>query len=496
MNNTQGSTTSVSYTNRDIQQIRKYLVNLVHQLTDDWTDFNESDVGMVLIELMAGYADMMGFYLDKQALECYIDSVKQRKNGMSILQLVNYRLHMMNSAVTTGRFTLDQAYDRRILIPRYTQVSASLGATEKIYYATDVDTYILPGEITKDITLRQGVVTESYISVADMMNSQKITILADNVAADSVSMELNGEQWEYVEDVLLDEQPGPKFSVFEDKNCRAYLLFHNTYKDYLPTDTTLRAKITYLVTLGKEGSVAAGAISKIEDPIYDGQSNIADRIEITNVDQASGGSDRETLDEARIQAPKTFAMLGKAIILEDFKTMADGLPGVLVSQAVDWSIEDSKWVSAPYQVNLYIVPEEGTECSDAQLREIEDYFNNADNRRTLASVSTTVMTAVYKDVDIIGTVYARVSEDELVSLKTEIEEALKEEYAPQNLSFGTAINPSNVYSFIESLNDKISYCELSSPSVGNNLEYVEFPRLNTVDITVKRLSSFDSLSNN
>ena len=57
------------YTGRDIQDLRDYLVNQVMSLTDQWTDFNESDVGMVLIELIAGLGDMLGFYLDKQTLE-------------------------------------------------------------------------------------------------------------------------------------------------------------------------------------------------------------------------------------------------------------------------------------------------------------------------------------------------------------------------------------------------------------------------------------------
>ena len=54
------------YTSRDAQEIRKYLISLINTLTDDWSDFNESDIGVALIELMAGVADMQGFYLDRR----------------------------------------------------------------------------------------------------------------------------------------------------------------------------------------------------------------------------------------------------------------------------------------------------------------------------------------------------------------------------------------------------------------------------------------------
>ena len=106
------------YTSRDIQDIRNYLIDRIMELTDKWTDFNESDTGMVLVELMAGLADMLGFYLDKSTLECYITSVKQRKNGAGILALIGYKMKMTNSCVTTGRFVLPKVYEEDVVIPR------------------------------------------------------------------------------------------------------------------------------------------------------------------------------------------------------------------------------------------------------------------------------------------------------------------------------------------------------------------------------------------
>ena len=52
------SNNTLSYTNRDIVSIRKELINAIPKLTDKWTDFNESDLGITLIELMAGVQDM------------------------------------------------------------------------------------------------------------------------------------------------------------------------------------------------------------------------------------------------------------------------------------------------------------------------------------------------------------------------------------------------------------------------------------------------------
>ncbi|HRT96263.1 MAG TPA: baseplate J protein, partial [Planctomycetota bacterium] len=56
----------VNYTNKDYEAIRQELVQRIPTITDRWTDFNESDLGMVLLELFCGLGDMLLFYLDNQ----------------------------------------------------------------------------------------------------------------------------------------------------------------------------------------------------------------------------------------------------------------------------------------------------------------------------------------------------------------------------------------------------------------------------------------------
>jgi hypothetical protein len=52
---------------KDYESIRQELLAKVPQLTDRWTDFNPSDLGVVLLELFCGVGDMLSYYLDAQA---------------------------------------------------------------------------------------------------------------------------------------------------------------------------------------------------------------------------------------------------------------------------------------------------------------------------------------------------------------------------------------------------------------------------------------------
>ncbi len=66
---------SVAYTNKDYESLRRELLARVPQLTDRWTDFNASDLGVVLLELFCGVGDMLTYYLDAQAAEAFLQTL-------------------------------------------------------------------------------------------------------------------------------------------------------------------------------------------------------------------------------------------------------------------------------------------------------------------------------------------------------------------------------------------------------------------------------------
>ncbi|MCM1220755.1 MAG: baseplate J/gp47 family protein [Lachnospiraceae bacterium] len=470
------------YTSRDIQDIRNYLIDKIMELTDKWTDFNESDTGMVLVELMAGLGDMLGFYLDKSTLECYITSVKQRKNGVGMLSLINYKMRMTNSCVTTGRFILPKIYDQDVTIPRYTQVTAVLADKSEVKFATQYEVVIPAGTQQIDVPLIQGVVTRSYVKVSDLKNNQKIQLLANDIAAGSMIITINGEEWQEIPDVVIDDVPGPKYSLFETKECKPYVHFHNSYQKYLPSDESIKAEFLYLTSLGSKGRIKEGMISRVDSSIKAGNVDIATSVEVTNIEPSSGGSERETLDEARVQAPKTLAMLGKAIILEDYHDMAVGIPGVLKCSALDWSVENGRYVQQPYVVKLYIIPTDTVEPSTEQLTEIKAYF---DDHRVPSSMTVEVYPANYNVVDVVARVYANVAAKNKESLRSRIESRIKDYFRPENMDFGKGIQPSNIITLIETTTEAIKYVELDSPtSSDENFDLTQFPSLGELSIEV------------
>ena len=476
----------ISYTGRDIQDIRDNLVKLVQKLDNNsWTDFNESDIGMAFIEIAAGLGDMLGFYLDKQALETYIDSVKQRRNGIAILGLVGYSPAMTNSCVTTATVKI-AAQEKDIYIPRYTRLSGSYNKTT-IFYYTKEDAIISAGDTIIKIPVIEGVLNRANSTVGTLKTSQKIYINSSDVARGTMKIVVGeDDEWTQIDNVLYDDTASKTYSVFEDKDCKPYVLFNNAWLALLPEDDSTSVHFTYLTSLGTYGKISKNVLSSIdsENVFYaDGTKIDSSIIEyVTNDDLSSGGSERETLDHARTYAPYTFRMLGKAIVLNDFYFMTMTIPGVLKCRAVDWSVDDSYYVEDPYRVLIYIVPTDGGNCSEEFLQEITNYYMNENDHRCLSSVQVEVMTAQYLVVNISATIYTTASSNDTNDLRSEIMTAIEEYFKPENLSFGQGVAQSNLIALIQDSSSKVVRLTLESPEVDYELNKVQFPQLGTVDL--------------
>lgn len=72
---------NIKYLNRDFSGLKKDLIEFLKvYYPDTYQDFNESSIGVLLLELMAYVGDNFAFYLDKKFEENFIDSASEAKN--------------------------------------------------------------------------------------------------------------------------------------------------------------------------------------------------------------------------------------------------------------------------------------------------------------------------------------------------------------------------------------------------------------------------------
>lgn len=472
--------TKLSYTNRDITSIRKEIVELIPKLTSDWTDFNESDIGMAYIEVLAGVTDMLGFYLDKQALENYLPTVTQPKNLKSILSVINLKPHMTHSASCYTTFYLPEPWYCDIFIPKYTSLVAKSNIGNVYYYTTE-DCYILQGDLSVTVVAKQGQVNRVKLKPSEL-SKQQIKLLDDNVAEDSITVLDSDNEWSKVDNIFLSKSQGREYSVSEDKDDKAIISLSYNYEKLLSNSDYL--EVIYATSLGAKGAVGANTITTILDKLVDSEGqNLDGKLLVTNNDRSSGGADRESLSDVVTRVPKVASTMGSAVVLSDYKALIEGYPSVLKSSTLDWSVPGN-YVTAPYEVHSYIVLQDGNPMSDSLKNELSEYLR----QRSVASTKVILLEPNYVDVNIDVSVEIVGTQSLASQIYKGLLEVVNNLFNPKNLEFGKGINISTLYTTIQSYHNSITDVVINSPTKNIKLDATQFLRLGDVNIRVESKS--------
>ena len=157
-----------------------------------------------------------------------------------------------------------------------------------------------------------------------------------------------------------------------------------------------------LETLGAAGNIGPGLVTEILPPRDQRQRNLPAKV--TNPRPATGGLSRESLDQARVQAPAELRSLWKAVTKEDYLALALGFPGVAKAQVVD--VTDSPSIRY-YQVNLAIAPNGGGPPSALLKKELLDFLEG----RKVVTIEIRLFDPVYRPVAVDAEIFAFAGED-------------------------------------------------------------------------------------
>lgn len=468
----------MSYTGRDIVDIRKALVEKVPNLTEKWKDFNESDLGMTIIELIAGSQDMMNFYLDTQAFETYLDTAVQKKNIRSILRAMNYRIPLIGSAKGYVRLTYTPDESRKVTVERGTLFTCS--EDQRKYVATDtVSKYIGDGYI--DVPVMEGDPREKKVTKKSLMTnlttsgevSRRINLNLETVADGSVEIIQNGVIWKEVDDALLEYNGGYVFSVHKDSDNKVYILMSCDFIERLPIDEDEEVTIRFLVSSGTAGEVDSGKI----DQCFDAPREAL--ISISNPNRTYGAWDEVDLNKAKILARRQARTMGRYITLDDFKNGVETEPYVKGCVVKDWRVDET--IQEPYVVKIWAVDWSGESLGEIDKSTL--YKKLVDKGVTDVAIRLQDVEYIYFDLDI--DLYLKTSkENEAMRIREDVEGYLWNTYQVRNMNFGSCISISMLNSRIKSLSPYIKEVVIRSPYSDVDTTDIQIPRLENVTVNV------------
>lgn len=342
----------LDYTTRDYEGFRSLMIDKLKELMPEYTDLRQSDAGIVILELNAMCLDILSYYLDSIANECFLATAEQRSNILKFCKMLGY----------TPRFATAAHY-KQIFIKSNSEVEITIPAGTKVKtYSTNQDNVIY-FTTTKDLTIPKGKLgderdteTGEYLYAVDVIHGlyvrnellvNKSLGTANQTYSLNYSPALIDSTFKvYVEDSVSGSEMWSRVSSFAGSNSssKVYMIENNDYNETsvifgngsfgkIPTN----AKITcsYYIGGGDSGNVGIGAINTMED-------NIANISSTVNVSQEEFGYDRETIDEIKVNAPIAHRNIWGALTTNDYSGVVktyfpDIKDSVSKKSSEDWS---------------------------------------------------------------------------------------------------------------------------------------------------------------
>jgi hypothetical protein len=461
----------LSYASRDYEALRRELLARIPRFTDRWTDFNASDLGVVLLELFCGVGDMLAYYLDVQANEAFLPTARQRQNVINLCKLVGYRLDGPVAATTELEFSLSQPRASALVVPAGTAARARLDDGE-VWFETVEDVTIPGGTISARVGARQGRRRQETFEGSGEPG-QSLLLAATAIAQDSIRVLVQGAPWIEARHFQDSDADSPHFLVETDALDRTRVVFGDGRSGAIPPAGAAIA-VSLLETLGEEGNLGAGLVAEVLPPADERVRLLP--ATVTNPVPATGGISRESIPHARAQAPAELRSLWKAVTREDHLALALGFPGVAKAQIVD--INDCESLRY-YQVNLAIAPNGGGLPSPLLKRDLLEFLES----RKLVTIEVRIFDPEYRPVAVEGEIFVLPGEDaDLV--RSRAEAALAEHFAFDSRSFGQGVFVSDLMALLDGVRG-VSHVELLAPQRDVTLRPGQIAALGEVSLVMK-----------
>jgi len=307
----------VYYWGKDFDTILAELQQRVKDYYQDkFDDFRESDLGVVILDLVAHAIENLIFYADRYASELFPYTAVLDSSVRRLARLVGYRAHGAARSTAVVTITLEQSYSDSILIPAGFRFSGPHG----LIFETLTENYILPNTTQMDVEVGEGfTVKEFYVSSGAANQVFRLSKVESGkfVADKTVKVKVNGEEWQEVN--FIEYGVNKQYEVWYGRDD-VYVRFGNGAAGQIPP-AGASIEISYVQCSGSAGRVLAHSITSAIDTLY----LHGETVKIQSVDNAqpsSMGADPEPIESVRAAIPNWFKARNVAITKDDIETLA------------------------------------------------------------------------------------------------------------------------------------------------------------------------------
>lgn len=372
---------AIDYTSRDFDSLKNDLITVIQtRLSANgkvWEAKDPADFGLALVEAFAYVGDITNYYIDRVANESFLPTAVQRSSVLKLARSMNYSPSGFSQAEV--ELTVTNSLDEVVTIPAGTQFAVTVPTTSssstRLLFSTNSEYPILASsDGTTSITVSHGEevslraenlaqdsteIDGEYLTRASTgYANQSYNLLVGNPVDSTIKVFVD-ESGSYVEwtRVLHLYDHGPSASVYEvevNEDNSATIKFGDGISGAVPAfGSEIRAQYSVVSEGGSVGNVPANLptweITAVPSFTVE-LSDLTSALSFANPDPGFGGSDPESNDSIRENAPRVLSTINRAVTLNDFAYLALSVGGVGSNKA-------TAYANNPNSVVVYVAPE-------------------------------------------------------------------------------------------------------------------------------------------
>jgi uncharacterized phage protein gp47/JayE len=452
---------NMRYLNMEVTDLFHNMIEMKRANCPNWTDESASDLGVQILWMYSVLSRWLVDHMEVAKDNSFLITSRDRESVRRHCQNIGYTLTESGAASVDVTFTLEGGHPE-FTIPEGTQVSTQdIEGLSAIIFETGADQLVGVGVDTISISCTQGeTISEEVLGSSDGTTGQLHSLSQKPVIWQSETVEIyvDGawEAWTRV-DSFVDSNGTSKHYRIEVDEEEAYSIhFGDSVNGKIPNRGTNNIRATYRKGGGSSGNVAA-------DTIIELISNVLYIDSLTNSKASTGGSDRESLDHAKLFGPASIKTLDRIVSVEDIEKLAE----TFVSTKFGGIAKAKAFKVGGLSLSVMIVPQAGGEPSTELKSELQTYLDD----RKIIGTSVQVTDPIYVALNVAVSLHIMDSyapAQVTAEVKKRIIAYLSPTYQDPDTNlypygFGRDIYLSDLYALIDGT-PGVDHCELTSPT--------------------------------
>jgi uncharacterized phage protein gp47/JayE len=464
----------IDYSGLDFDSSRKAIYEYIKTyFPDQFNDFVASNGIVMLVEIVSSVVAKLSLRADLLANEATLPTAMTEEAVSNHLALINQKIRNATSATTDIEITLSNTAYTDLVLPAGIKLSTAGPNNSQIFY----EVFKSPNDFKSDIIIPagkrgiiafgvEGTTTKPPSTLSAGGISQTINIADSNILDSPIAVAV--KYGDTIEEYKVIFEPIERYGS-NDKVVEVNILADSAifrFGDDLAGKSPKvgsQIDITYRRGGGSRGRIGSFVLDTTRQYKPLSPSSAPVSVRFRNITPSVGGTDRETINEAKRRAPLDYSLQRSIVTSNDYAQAAKSFSHPTFGSVSKALATVRTGYNANY-VDLYVLcqgPDAPISPSAGIVLALKSYINQLN----VMTDTVDVFPGLIKNIDIdLAVVLNRNAEASVV--KTKVEAAITNFFALSNWEMGQPLFTSNIVDAVQAV-DGILYVDLYSPA--NNI---------------------------